>query len=341
MRIVNIISGKDFGGTKQAFLDYGALMTSLGHDVHYVLKPHAKALEYLQHIPSDHLHTQSYFRSTFQPVMQQSIHRLKRLLVSIRPHIIVAHKQIDLPLLKQAYPKARLIAVVHGFNARHISNADQIIAVSFAVKKFLSGHTSKPISCIPNSVQLEHFKAYQTLHNPITIGSMGVFRRKKQFETLFRACRILKSNHESFQVIIAGRGHRKYWLQCLIRLWGLHHHIKIIPWVKDKQYFFNLIDIYCITSRTESFNISLIEAMASQRCVIASDCGGPRDIILHNETGYLFPVGCAEVLASQLTDLIHHPHKITTLSAAGFKRVKACFSSHALRAQLSELLKTD
>ena len=102
MRIVNCISGKDFGGPKQAFLDYGAMLEAMGHEVHYIVRTQARCLNYLTHVPAERIHTVSYYRTTCPILKSRSIQTLSQCLLEIRPHIIFSHKQIDLALLKPA-----------------------------------------------------------------------------------------------------------------------------------------------------------------------------------------------------------------------------------------------
>ena len=338
MRIVNCISGKDFGGSKQAFLDYGLMLEDLGYEVHYLVRPNARCLHHLKHIPKQRIHVQHYHRTTCPIIKQHSIQRLYHCLKRIQPSIIFAHKQIDLALLKPAYPQAHLIGVIHGFNYQYIEQADQLITVSSAVQTWLKQHTQKPLHLLANSVKTPSLSQISKPQRPPVIGTMTIFRRKKKIEHLLKACKELKRRGHVFQVLIAGRGHRYLWLKSLIQAWGLTDVVSLHSWIEDKSDFFKKIDIYCVTSRTESFNISLLEAMAHQTCVVSSACGGPNDIIIHEKSGYLFPVGNITTLVQQLEHLIVSPTEREKLAQAGFKRVLSHFSQTVLKHELATIL---
>ena len=54
---------------------------------------------------------------------------------------------------------------------------------------------------------------------------------------------------------------------------------------RDKENFYRSIDIFCLPSRSESFSITLVEAMAHGCPVVASRCDGPSEIVEHGVTG--------------------------------------------------------
>lgn len=68
-------------------------------------------------------------------------------------------------------------------------------------------------------------------------------------------------------------------------------NIKITGWSYDQKAVLkelNKIDIYLQTSLWEGLPIAILEAMASQKPVIATNIIGNKDIVLHNKTGFLF-----------------------------------------------------
>jgi len=49
--------------------------------------------------------------------------------------------------------------------------------------------------------------------------------------------------------------------------------------------------VWLLGSAEEGFGMPVLEAMACGCVVVATDCGGPRDIIADGKTGFLVPVG--------------------------------------------------
>jgi glycosyltransferase involved in cell wall biosynthesis len=67
-----------------------------------------------------------------------------------------------------------------------------------------------------------------------------------------------------------------------------NNRIKFFRSRKDIPDLLNIFDIFTLVSTTEGTSITVLEAMASELPVIVSDVGGNRDIVKHNQTGYLF-----------------------------------------------------
>ena len=102
--------------------------------------------------------------------------------------------------------------------------------------------------------------------------------------------------------------------------------------------FFSKIDIFCITSKTESFNISLIESMAHKVCVISSKCGGPEDIIDHDINGVLYANNSIKELSEKLYMLIRHQEKREKLALAGFDKVCKNFAMPIIEKKLQMIV---
>jgi glycosyltransferase involved in cell wall biosynthesis len=63
------------------------------------------------------------------------------------------------------------------------------------------------------------------------------------------------------------------------------------------------MDIFALTSETESFPNALLEAMATGRCVVASNVGGVPELVRDGVNGLLFDAGNAEQLADRIAQL--------------------------------------
>ncbi len=80
----------------------------------------------------------------------------------------------------------------------------------------------------------------------------------------------------------------------------------------------------------EPFGLVAVEAMAAGRPVCASDSGGLRDIVVHEETGFLFPPGDADALAGALERLLDSPALCQRMGRAGQERARTLFTWDAV-----------
>ena len=86
------------------------------------------------------------------------------------------------------------------------------------------------------------------------------------------------------------------------------------------------IDVFALTSTTEAFPISLLEAMACGRPTVCTAVGGVPELLTDGETGYLVPPKDPQQLATRLVSLLSNPETARRMGRAGRQRVEAEFS---------------
>ena len=107
---------------------------------------------------------------------------------------------------------------------------------------------------------------------------------------------------------------------------GIAPHVVFAGSRSDMAAVYAASDAVVLASvRPESFGRVLIEAMASRRPVIATDLGGPREIIACPELGVLVPPGDSGALAGALVTLGRDPALRQRLGAAGLAQVTVRF----------------
>jgi glycosyltransferase involved in cell wall biosynthesis len=312
MKIINFISGKDLGGPKQSFILYSEVLLNLGFKVNSIIRKGAPLKEIMQsmNIEVDEV---SYIRTTHPWFVKKSIQNLRKSLLPMNASVIFVHKQLDIELVRGALGNnVKIIGIIHGFNAKHIEHADVLIAVSKKVKEFLidSGCT-KPIYVVPNMVKIGNDVVYRDLPAIPLIGAMGMFRRKKGFHILIKALSILKQRDIPFKAVIAGKGRITWYLQYLRWKLDLKNDLTMRGWVSnnERDEFVDDIDLYVLPSRTETFGMVVVEAMARMKRVIATKCGGPEEIITNGVDGFLVEKENPEAMADKLEELIKNPEK--------------------------------
>jgi len=171
---------------------------------------------------------------------------------------------------------------------------------------------------------------------PLKIGMVGRMVPIKNHQMLFDAIQILKEEkgfvHTQYQLI--GDGHLRADLEAMVQRMGIQPQVHFAGWQLNIPNIYPPLNIVCLTSLNEGTPVSLIEAMAAGRPVIATDVGGVVDLIgkpLSNqdnggiapgsfrlcERGILVPSGDAPALAEALKHLVHRPETCRQLSNAG------------------------
>jgi glycosyltransferase involved in cell wall biosynthesis len=70
----------------------------------------------------------------------------------------------------------------------------------------------------------------------------------------------------------------------------------------------------------EGFGLVAIEAMSQKKAVIASDIGGLKDIVAHEETGLVVPPNDSNKLAEAITYLLQKPERASEMGERGYER---------------------
>jgi glycosyltransferase involved in cell wall biosynthesis len=86
-------------------------------------------------------------------------------------------------------------------------------------------------------------------------------------------------------------------------------------------------DVFCLPSFEEGLPLTVLEAMAQARPVVATAVGGTPEAVVDGETGLLVPPGDAGALAEALRSLLEEPERARRLGEAGRDRVRERFSA--------------
>ena len=94
-----------------------------------------------------------------------------------------------------------------------------------------------------------------------------------------------------------------------------------------------------LTSRWEAFGIVLIEAMAMQKAIVATDAEAIPEIIKDGETGYICPIDDYNGIADKIGWLLKHKKQRIEFGEKGRKRVKSQFDIEIITKKIEDLYK--
>jgi glycosyltransferase involved in cell wall biosynthesis len=79
------------------------------------------------------------------------------------------------------------------------------------------------------------------------------------------------------------------------------------PSVQQARDIYSRSQVWIMASRSEGFSMPVLEAMACGCCVVATDCGGTRDLITDGENGFLVPVEDPRTIVQKVDLLLRSP----------------------------------
>jgi|LakMenE18May11ns_1017448.scaffolds.fasta_scaffold9906152_2 glycosyltransferase involved in cell wall biosynthesis len=169
-------------------------------------------------------------------------------------------------------------------------------------------------------------------NNEIVIALVGRINSWKGQQLLLQSFKTVIEKYKNIKLVYLGSAPPNQTifeteLRNKIKEYNLESNVILIPFQKEIEKFWNSIDIAVVPStEPEPFGMVVIEAMLAKKPVIASNHGGPTEIVVGNETGILFEPNNHNSLSDALEKLIQDEQLRKIYGENGFKRVHNTFS---------------
>ena len=138
-----------------------------------------------------------------------------------------------------------------------------------------------------------------------TVLAVGRLAADKDFLTLIRAFARIKRPHA--RLVILGEGEERAALQAEIARLELTARVELPGYLAQPWAYYERAACFAVSSRSESFGMVIVEALAFGLPVVATDCGGPREILTTPGLGQLVPVGDEAGLAECIEAALNDP----------------------------------
>lgn len=284
------------------------------------------------------------------------VFRLWKLLRSERFELIHAYSltaELWIRALLPLLPATRFVASVRGLCLVYpdwqwrlkrwiLGRADAVIANARAGADVTAQRTScarARIDIVPNGIDmLEPINASQVasarrLHDMPEGKAVALFVGRlvveKNLPLLIDAMAQINARQRPL-LLIAGDGPLAMTIDGQIERLGLSGDIKRLGERSDSRWLMQIVDFLVLPSREEGLSNVILEAMAAQLAVLASDVGGNPELIEHGRTGLLFASGDCVALAANLQELTINSDLRQRLGSAARIHAKQHYSLQAL-----------
>ena len=304
MVIGHMRSSSAAGGPHTVYKEIHGILKKEGYLIRPFICSSGAAKAYHESRKESYIELTHYYRSR----SAWSVRRLRQLWPAGLKAMIV-HKPLDAWTVRQAVPDCQIVLVLHDYYQQECLHcADIIVAVSDSVAAWAKQYASCQIQVI------YHIGTYPPDQDVITrdvlqFGFLGSFRRTKGLVELIQA---LRHTRGEYHVTISGKGSLKHYLRFACWWYGLDQ-VTITGWVDQVAEWYKDIDVLLLPSRSETFGLVLIEAMCRSKYVIASNVGGPSEIVSQGHTGYLVKPRSPMDLARAIQYVIDHPQEIRAI----------------------------
>jgi glycosyltransferase involved in cell wall biosynthesis len=119
---------------------------------------------------------------------------------------------------------------------------------------------------------------------------------------------------------------------------GIADRVIFTGYRQDVPALMKLMDVVVHAStRPEPFGMVVIEGMAMEKPVVATQGGGPCDIVAEGETGFLVKMGDSEALGRAIITLLRQPGLRREMGKRGRKRVVEFFNNGSYAAKMEDI----
>jgi glycosyltransferase involved in cell wall biosynthesis len=136
------------------------------------------------------------------------------------------------------------------------------------------------------------------------IGCVAELHPIKRHEVLLTSILSLQSTHPTLRLVIIGEGVMRQSLEDFIATHRLEEHVFLTGAITEAARFLSVFDLFVLASASESYGYVLHEAGLAGVPMIATNVGGIKDIITHEETGLLVPANDSGSLADAIHTLL-------------------------------------
>lgn len=324
MKVLFVITGLGMGGAQHVVANLADELVKLGHEAKIayltgegVVLPKSKSIE----VVAIGMQGKIGFLSAY--------FKLRKLVQEFSPDVVhshMVHANLTSRLLRLTVKIPKLVCTAHNNNegGRHRMLAyritDKLADISTnvsqdAVNNFIAKGAVKQgrMLAIPNGIDVNTFfyssNTRDAIRNELNITdkkiilAIGSLDVQKDYPNLLQAIYLLAQQRDDFKVFIVGDGPLKSELSLLVKTLKIDSFVEFLGIRRDVPALMSAADLFVLSSAWEGFGLVVAEAMACERVVVATDCGGVSEVVGSN--GFLLEPQNSPLLADSLNNALN------------------------------------
>jgi glycosyltransferase involved in cell wall biosynthesis len=148
---------------------------------------------------------------------------------------------------------------------------------------------------------------------------------------------IIAKRNPAAACVVAGQGRQHAELQAKIDRLGLSERVRLLGFRDDVTQIIAAADMFVLPAEAEPFGLVILEAMEAAVPVIATDAGGPREIVVPAQTGWLVKPNDPAALAIAIEQALADPTRAKQFGAAGRERLLRDFTAERMARETIEV----
>jgi glycosyltransferase involved in cell wall biosynthesis len=155
---------------------------------------------------------------------------------------------------------------------------------------------------------------------------------------LLQAAFLVRQQVPKLRILLVGDGPRRLVLESLAAELGLAEAVRFLGTQSDIPGLLALSNVVVLSSHNEANPVSLLEAMAAEKPVVATRVGSVAETVIDGVTGYLVQPGDGGEFAERVAGLLKDPGEAAAMGRAGREHVVARWSVEQMVRGYEDLL---
>ena len=208
---------------------------------------------------------------------------------------------------------------------------DTFIAVADSHGEFLRDFEKFPASkvrVIRNGVDCERFVPSTTAREELRdelglhgdtplVGIVAALRSEKNHTMLIRAAAEVRKINPDAHWVIIGDGPERATIEALANELGMTDRVHLLGTRHDTDKLVAALDVFTLCSLNEASPVSILEALACQVPVVATDVGSVGESIIDGQTGFLIPSEDVHAMCGRVSELLAAPELRRMMGSIG------------------------
>lgn len=352
MNILHITSHLNVGGVTSAILTLSKGQVARGHAV-AIASDGGELEPWVQQLGASHWHVPHHTSFEFSFQVWMGAWQLSQRLRRERVDIIHAHTRVGQIVAERLsrWHRIPFVATWHGFFRQNPGRrwwpctGAMTIAISESVRRHLIEDVHVPperVALIHNGIDVSHYgqppastlvqayrERWRLAEGRPVVGSVGRLAGGgcKGFDLLLDAIRLARKELPELELLLVGDGPNRECLERAAGELGIRDAVRFVGTAEDVRLPLAAMDVFVFPSRQrEGFGLSLVEAMAAGRPVVAFRTGAVPEIVRHEQEGWLVGTEESPALAQAIVRLCRDRQAAALLGAGARQRVTDAFS---------------